>query len=342
MTRTRIIVSLVLIALAILGLCLGFDALDPKTSSLPWLKSAPAQQADRQTASVSPSASHDDLVKQLAIHFLEEYGETIDQPATQARLYGEWQKLLMTYPERGQWLFEAALALAFPDLKDNILSLLRRLARYNQWLEDNELALRDMGPLESQAAIWQKRHELFGDDAPLIWAEEQTAMYRKQEAMQKELQRLDQAFDISPSEAAYQLQAAVEDIYGDGLGRRLITADVLAAALFSLDSVQAQLQALPEAERQSQVNALRRQLGYPDALIKQLEEQDRQREESWQKGYRYMAERDQLSRQFSGDQLEQELEQLRRKYFGIAAVTIAREEAEGFFRFNRPRRLGLN
>ncbi len=295
-----------------------------------------------QDSSPTANDQQNDLVKQLAILFLERYGESIEHPATQAKLYEEWQTLLSTYPEHGQWLFEAALELAFPELKDRILSLLQRLALYHQWLDNNYLTLQRMPILERQAAIWEKRAELFGADAERIWEEEQIAMNQKQLAVQETLQRLDQAHDLSPSDAAYQLQAAVDEVYGEGFGRQLITPDVMASALFSLESVQAQLQALPEEERQAHLNALRRQLGYPEDVIVRLEEQDKKRDERWKQGYQYMAERDQLSRQYSGDRLTQELDALRQKHFGRAAHTIAREEEEGFYRFNRPRRLGLN
>lgn len=343
MKNVKPVVALAVASVAVIGVLYGYGYFAQTKSEILRQEASVAPQASAShSVSFSPSSEQNALIKQLAIRFLEQYGETIHQPATQAKLYDEWQGLLATYPEQGQWLFEEALALAFPELKDAILSLLQRLAIYYQWLDDNYLTLQRMNILDSQAALWQKREELFGADAEQIWAEERTDLAQKQIAVQAELQRLDQATDISPTDAAYQLQNAVDEIYGEGYIRQLITPDVVASALFSLDSVQTQLQALPEAERQAQINALRKQLGYPDDVIARLEEQDRQREERWKQGYQYMAEREQLARQFSGDDLKRELNGLREKYFGEAAKTIALEEEEGFYRFNRPRRLGLN
>src|SRR5690606_21051708 len=144
------------------------------------------------------------------------------------------------------------------------------------------------------------------------------------------------------TEAAFQLQNAIDDIYRGGFGRRLITPDVAATALFSRDPAQAQRQALPAAARQARLNARRKTQPTSDEVLARLEEQDKKRDERWKQGYQYMAEREQLAQQLSGEQLNRELGALREKHFGRAAKTIAQEEAEGFYRFNRPRRLGLN
>src|SRR5690606_4473103 len=127
-------------------------------------------------------------------------GESIEHPATQAKRYEEWQTLLSTYPEHGQWLFEAALELAFPELKDRILSLLQRLALYHQWLDNNYLTLQRMPILERQAAIWEKRAELFGADAERLWEEEQIARNQNQLSAQATFQWLVQAYIICTSD----------------------------------------------------------------------------------------------------------------------------------------------
>src|SRR5690606_29959511 len=316
MKNVKPVFLLVLVILGVTGLIYGYDRYTKTETGVQPHQAAASQQllkAKNPTQNPVNFDPQNDVVKQLAIQFLERYGESIHHPATQAKLYNEWQELLRDNPEQGQWLFESAVALAFPEYRDAILSMMERLARYHQWLDENYLALQRMNVLESRAALWQKREELFGSDAELIWAEEYTAMNQKQEAVHAELQRLDQAHHLTPTEAAFQLQNAIDDIYREGFGRQLITPDVVATALFSLDSVQAQLQALPEEERQAQLNALRKQLGMPDDVIARLEEQDKKRDERWKQGYQYMAEREQLAQQLSGEQLNHELGALREK-----------------------------
>jgi len=45
---------------------------------------------------------------------------------------------------------------------------------------------------------------------------------------------------------------------------------------------------------------------------------------------------------FSGERLEQQIAALRQRTFGDDGLTIEREEAQGFFRFERPRLHGRN
>jgi len=219
---------------------------------------------------------------------------------------------------------------------------LAKLEAYEQWLEDNRLLLQGMPLLERQSALWKKREALFGDDASQIWGEQPSPLHENEQVLQAELQRLDQAREITPEETAHQLKTTVEQLYNNDMARQLIGPGVMARTLFSLDSVQSHLKELPADARQARINRLRQQLGYPEDAISRLEEQDQQRNERWEKGKAYMSERVQLTRQYTGDQLDQALDDLRKEYFGRSAKTIALEEQDGFFRFERERRFGVN
>lgn len=219
---------------------------------------------------------------------------------------------------------------------------LAKLSAYEQWLEDNRLLLQGMPMLERQTALWEKREALFGDEASRIWGERESPMHANQDAFQAELQRLDQAHEITPEETAHQLKTSVEQLYNNDMARRLIGPDVMARTLFSLDAVQSHLHTLSADARQERIDSLRRQMGYPEEAISRLSKQDQQRNERWQNGKAYMAERNQLARRYSGDQLDKALDDLRAEHFGRSAKTIALEERDGFFRFERERRFGVN
>ncbi len=344
MTKFRL-AGYLLIPLGIAGLLYGYG----QGTSAPATATDQASLTPVGQTSISTAANQalidslpQDLVNQLAAQYRARYGKTIDQLATQAELLGERRTLLASHPEQGLALFEAAVALAFPELKDAILALITQLVLYHQWLDDNHRALQAMALLERQASIWQKRHQMFGDSASLIWAEEELAQNRRQQVVHEELQRLDQAFEISPEEAVFQLQTTIDDVYGDSLERHLVGPDVLANAVFGLDAVQTQLHDLPADARQARLNSLRKQMGYSDEAIAKLATLDQERNERWEKGFDYMKAREQLARQYTGEQLEQELDRLRDQHFGRAAKTISLEERDGFFRFNRGRRYGLN
>lgn len=196
--------------------------------------------------------------------------------------------------------------------------------------------------LERQTALWKKREELFGEDASSIWGERDSPMHDNQEALQAELQRLDQARDITPEETAHQLKTTIDQLYDNNMASQLIGPDVMARTLFSLDSVQHQLKDLPDDARQARINSLRKQMGVPEDAISRLEEQDQQRSERWEKGKTYMSQREKLIRRYSGEPPDQALQELREEHFGRSARTIALEERDGFFRFERQRRFGVN
>ncbi len=282
------------------------------------------------------------LIMELAVHYLEHYGETISEPATQARLYNERRALLERYPSSGHELFEDAITTAFPELAGQILTLIANLDRYHDWLDNHEFRLQSLPALERSAEVWQQREAIFGTLASEIWAEEQNAVEEQSEAFQQELARLDQSGELQLTELTYQLQSTADELYGNDLTRQFVGSGAMGHALFSMNSVQSQLASMPADQRQQTIDALRQQLGYSSDAIERLAEQDQAREEKWQNGRAYSEEREALRQRLSGEALDAALSNLREEHFGIAAPTIAKEEEQGFYRFERPRQYGVN
>lgn len=305
-------------------------------------QAASMAQASSATAEDQSPGAWRERVEQLAARLQEDYGDTISEPSTQAYLFIERENLADAHPRDGRALFDAAVAKAFPQLATAILELMAGMDTYHQWLADNELTLREMEPMQRRAAIWKTREEIFGALASAIWGEEETLVSKHSDAMSEALARLDQAHELTPEEVAHQITTTVEDLYGLEAAGQLVTPHVLGQTLFSLDSVQADLEGLSPEARQKRIDALRRQLGYTEDQVRTLKQKDQQRNQRWQEGEAYMAQRQQLSQRYQGDQLEQALEDLREEHFGNASKTIAREEQDGFFRFQRPRRYGVN
>lgn len=294
------------------------------------------------TINSAPPQSNEQHVVELAVQYLERYGETITDPATQARLYNERRNVIERYPDSGETLFQLAITTAFPDQADAIFALIANLDHYNLWLDENELRLQGLPEMDRYAELWQQRDALFGPLASRIWADEPNPVDAQSNQFQQALAQLDQAGEIPLSELAYQLQATADELYGVDLARQLAGAGAIGHALFAMDSVQQQLARLPPDERQQAMNSLRRQIGYSEERILELAEEDQRREEKWREGKAYMSERHALEKRLSGDQLEAALTKLRQEHFGFSAPTIKREEDEGFFRFERERRYGLN
>lgn len=333
-----------LLVLVVTGGIAGYSTFlshDPDSPALE--KTTAAAPVDvGEAVETGASTAWDQRVSRLATRLVSDYGDTIDEAATQAYLYVEREKLADAYPRDGRVLFEAAVAAAFPDRLSSIMALMAGMDRYHQWLVDQELTLRAMPLMQRQAALWKQREAIFGTRASQIWGEQETVASKNADAVREELNRLDQAHELTPEEIVHQLGITVDDLYGLEAAGQLVTPQALGQALFTMESVQADLAAMAEEERLQRIASLRRQMGYSEEDVRRLEQLDRQRSQRWQDGEAYMAERRQLGRQYQGEQLEQALDRLRQAHFGNTAPTIAKEEQQGFFRFQRERRYGLN
>ena len=283
-----------------------------------------------------------DPALELAVIWLERYGETIHEPATQALLYPERQALIQARPQQGIHLFRSAVETAFPDASQAILTLMANLDRYHDWLDLNELRLQALQPMQRELQVWQQRDAIFGALARQIWADEKSYLEERSETFQQQLAELDQSNNLPLSELAHQLKTSAEEVYGSDLNRQFAGSGALGHALLNLNSVQSQLAELPPEQRQPAINDLRRQLGFSDTAIERMAQQDQAREEKWQYGESYTAKREALAQRLTGEQLEAALSELREEHFGIAAPTIEREEEQGFYRFERPRKYGMN
>lgn len=282
------------------------------------------------------------VIDELAVDWLERYGETIQDPAVQARFAGLRNEVLLAYPDQGEAIFLRALWLAFPSFAQDILTLLARLQEYQQWLVDNDLQLRDMPVLTREGAKWQKRLQLFGPDAELIWADEKAMWDERKRAVQQAMETLNRASENSLDETLFQLQAAIEENYGSSWQGLVMDNGVVANVFFGFESVQARLRALPQDQRQQQINRVRSSLGYSPEQVRRLAERDQRRNQRWDNGLAYMEERTALTRTLAGNELVAALADLQELYFRHEAVTIAQEEADGFFRYQRPRYFGRN
>lgn len=279
-----------------------------------------------------------DFVARLQAH----YGDGINDIAVQASLISEQEYVIERFPENGERRFENILRMAFPELADQILSVLKRLYVYRDWLIENQTALAEMGPLENNGTLWQKRRELFGKDADLIWTEDSQLMAEKRHQMQTSLERLRNDHDLSYDEKLYQLQAAIDETYADALQTMVVQPGLIAQVFFDFESVQQELQSLSAEDRQQQINATRRHLGFSEEQIELNQQRDEARNARWENGLEYMAARQQLTASLEGPELDEAIAALQLEHFKHEAKTIAIEEQSEFFRYQRRRVYGRN
>lgn len=316
-----------------------------QTSSSDAVKNAggalPGGSNGMQTSTeLEKKAFEDQVVRELQ----KNYGKTIANKSTQASLINVKRYILSLFPgEEGENLFTRVVRLAFPDHADAIFDTLAKLEQYHAWLDENAARLEQMSAVEKTAALWEMREALFGEDAVEIWSGELLATDARKKAMQDTMAFLEQSYDTTIDEKLDMFHNALRQTYENTAEEFVLEyKEMSAKVFFSLESVQDELQQMSPEQRQWEINKVRRQMGFTEEQVEKMADYDAVREQRWEVGYKYMAERDTLAAQFEGPELEEKLKAAREKYFADEAGTIELEEKDGFYRFLRPRVYGRN
>jgi len=271
------------------------------------------------------------------------YGKTISEKSTQLILLKVKKFLVRLYPKDGDVRFYNILKRAFPDLADEIIKTLEKMEQYHRWVDENTHLLSQMNEIERQGALWKKRGELFGDDAEDIWTEEVLEYEKRKQDIRETLSSLDASTDTTIHEKLERYQSALSKTYENSPEAYVLeNKDMLAKVFFGIDSVQDELKQLDPEQRRWEINKIRSEMGFTQEQVEKMEELDAYRERRWENGLAYMADRENIVQEFEGPELEKRLKELRSKYFKHEEKTIALEEKDGFFRYNRPRVYGRN
>ncbi len=346
----KLSISIALAGIAItLGLCyfliMGVPENSKDYSSLasteaPKTVSTAAQNKDSSKSEADPMAMplEDQLVRELKKY----YGKTISRISTQASIYDIRNSIIGSHPE-GKVFFDKLLKRAFPDLAAEISKTLTKLDSYNQWLAANEAKLSQMTKEQKIAALWEKRRELFGDAAEEIWSDEMLATETRKEKVQDALAFLNEDRDTSMEQKLTLYQNVLKETYQGSPEEYILTQKpILAKVFFSIDSVQDELKQMSPDQRQMTINKIRRDIGFSEQQVEDMEKRDTDRNQRWDVGLKYMEERKQVMAEFQGPEQEEKVKALREKYFKDEAQTIALEEKDNFFRFERQRFYGRN
>jgi hypothetical protein len=317
--------------------------------SRPWSAAAPAATAPGDPApgtafraragSARTAASLPADPSELVAYLRARFGKHIDNPYVQIQML---EKLMRHFQEKNPsgWQAEllAAVRAAFPERYAEIAANLQHRLDYEAWLSKNEARLRGLGDRERREAIWEERKRLFGAAADDIWSSE-----RKNQAVTDALAAIDARPDATVADRLAQYKESLLETHEENTDAFLQNhrQDTLNRFL-GLDSVQRELASLSPAARAAALRDVRKGLGLDESALGRWDTLDQERDRRWEIGRTYMAERAALAKEYSGDALEAHLQELRARYFGAEATTIADEEAAGFFRFDRPRRYGLN
>lgn len=283
------------------------------------------------------------LEDRLVAELQEFYGKTISEKSTQVLLLKIKNFLSGPYPKDGDLRFYNILKRAFPDLADEIMETLEKMEQYNLWVDENKHMLSQMSGLEKDGTLWKKRRELFGDDAEIIWSEEVLAYEKRKQEMRDAIRLLDGSDDTTIDEKLFVYKSSLNQAYEDSPEAYILdNTDMLAKVFFGIDSVQEELKQLEPDQRKQEINRIRKEMGYAQSQIEELEALDDHRDHRWENGLAYMDERERIVREFEGSQLDEQLKVLQEKYFKHEAKTIDLEEKDGFFRYRRARIYGRN
>lgn len=347
MTRRKLTTLLALAAAAIALLVLLAVRLWPSRpgAAAPAVAAGAASTAspdlgDDPTGSASASAPLPSDLAELVAFLRARYGKHIANRYAQIQMI---EKLMRHFQAKNPagWQAEllAAVRAAFPERYDEIAANLQHRLDYEAWIKSNNDRLRGLGERERRAALWEERKRLFGEEAAgEIWASE-----RKNQAITDALAAIDERPDAKLGDRLAQYKESILETHQENADTFLQNHRQEALNRFlGLDSVQRELSSLSAADRSAALHDVRKGLGLDDAALGRWDTLDGERDRRWELGQAYMAERAALSKQYAGDALESRLQELRARYFGAEAGTIADEEAAGFFRFTVARKYGLN
>jgi hypothetical protein len=165
----------------------------------------------------------------------------------------------------------------------------------------------------------------------------------QEEALRDAIVRIGDDDSVSLDARLERFQEAVDAARDGAPAAPIFTNPSLLAEVFlRMEGVQRELAAQSPAARSEEIARIRRELGFGEEQVARMREIDDRREARWQNGLQYMEERARVAATFEGEAREEELAHLRARYFEEEAPTIEREEAGGFFRFERPRVFGRN
>jgi len=300
------------------------------------------KSARTMSAPVLP-ATNDPFADRLAGQLQGLYGKTIADKSVQAGMMAVRDFVMGLHPDKGKEYFYGILKRAFPEYADEILQTLDKLDEYNRWLAVNRERLLKLTASERLAALEEKRKELFGRDAQMIWSGEVLASEARKAKMQDALASLEKTGGLSIDQKLDSYRRSLHETY-DGTAEAFITKQdvILAKIFFSLDSVQKELNEMSPERRQEEINRLRAKMGFTEQQVETMARRDAENAGRWETGLKYMEQREAVVLQYEGQERERKLSDLRAEYFGDEANTIALEEKDHFYRFKRQHIWGRN
>ena len=270
-------------------------------------------------------------------YFRDTYGKTIHHKYTQVMLIEKLMSYLVKmYPDDWVVYLYAMLREIFPGMENEIFDTFEKLHKYNAWLKENENELAQLPSKDKRNALWEKRYEIFGQDADQVWEAE-----KRIEPIYNALDTIQES-NIPFNEKLSLYKESIKEAYKNNTDQFVARKQQeLMNSFLNVESVQKDLASMAPEERKENLKELRKAMGLDSAALQRWDELDTVRDQRWDAGKQYMQQRAELEKKYKGAELEKQLDSLRIKYFGDEAETIKNEEESGYFRFTQPRKYGL-
>lgn len=279
-----------------------------------------------------------DVLSELGASLKEKFGPILNNPKIQIRALEKIiQELKRLYGSQWQDHIEAFIRANFPEMAEQLLARYQNLMAYNEWALEQRFEIANMSEMERRQYMWDKRMELFGEDAQIIW-QGQLRSERVQDVL-VELGNTDLALDEKID--LYKMQ--LNDIYQEDAEKALDQhRQEFVDHFLSVETVQADLHNLPQTERRQQLKKLRQAMGMDKAALSRWEQLDEVRDQRWRVGKEYQTQRTQLMAKYQGDELDKQIQILQQQLFGEEAEIIRNEEISGYYRYEGQQHFGLN
>lgn len=276
--------------------------------------------------------------QKLAQFIKSRYGKHLDHPSARIEAFEQMKKFLMSkYPYDWEKRLKELLKVMFPEDYEKLLTAFAAFTSYNDW--QGQLGTMVFNSKEErQRAIWDKRIQLFGDDAKIIWQSQ-----LRQEQVDAALQKIDTSSLPLSAKVDNYVQTLV-NVYGEQAKNPEKSHPVQVMGNFlQLKSVQDQLHTLTPEQQKQELTHLRSAIGLDQAALTRWDELDAKRAERATAGTNYMKERANLAKQYQGENLELQIQNLQNRLFGEEeAVFIRNEEKAGNFRYKERQIIGVN
>jgi hypothetical protein len=287
-------------------------------------------------ASASTSAQVPTRASSLAGYVKKEFGDAIAHPYVQIRMLGRLVEMLKEqYGDEWESRLREILAQAFPDLVDELMKRYEETKVFSEWhLATAQAPYRD--EFERRRAEWDKRLEVFGEDAKKIW-EDDYRQFRMETAL-SDIEKSTEVLDVRVKSYV----DTMKDVYGSDFTEKV---DPVArqSGILTLPSTQRDLAAMSPLDRAAALRSIRESVGIDKPAIERLAQLDADRDAERARGEAYMQARQALESQYSGEELQSRVNALQEESFLPDEVEIIRgEEGAGYFRYTQPRILGGN